>query len=77
MEAEGEGFISPILVKKTQLPPVISDRVKLNEKNSTFFIQDIYEGEGLKGIPRGTVKSLRIHACLLYTSIGEANHIPD
>lgn len=62
MEAEGEGFISPILVKKTQLPPVISDRVKLNEKNSTFFIQDIYEGEGLKGIPRGTVKSLRIHA---------------
>ena len=62
MEAEGEGFISPILVRKTQTPPAIPDRVKLNEKNSTFFIQDIYEGEGLKGIPRGTVKSLRIHA---------------
>ena len=62
MEAEGEGFISPILVRKTKTPPVVSDRVKLNEKNATFFIQDIYEGEGLRGIPRGTVKSLRIHA---------------
>lgn len=62
MEAEGEGFISPILVKKTKCPPVIPDRVKMNEKEATFFIQDIYEGEGLRGIPRGTVKELRLHA---------------
>ena len=52
----------PILVRKTKTPPSIPDRVKLNEKEATFFIQDIYEGEGLKGIPRGTVKSLRLHA---------------
>lgn len=62
MEAEGEGFISPILVKKTQCPPVIPDRVNMNDKEATFFIQDIYEGEGLRGIPRGTVKELRLHA---------------
>lgn len=62
METEGEGYISPILVRKTQTPPAIPDRVKLNEKEATFFIQDIYEGEGLRGIPRGTVKELRIHA---------------
>ena len=62
METEGEGFISPILVKKTQMPPAIPDRVKLNDKEATIFIQDIYEGEGLRGIPRGTVKSLRLHA---------------
>ena len=62
MQAEGEGYISPILVRKTKTPPSIPDRVKLNEKEATFFIQDIYEGEGLKGIPRGTVKSLRLHA---------------
>lgn len=61
-EAEGEGFISPILVKKTDIPPLIPDRVKLNQKEATFFIQDIYEGEGLRGIPRGTVKELRLHA---------------
>ena len=62
MQAEGEGYICPILVRKTKTPPSIPDRVKLNEKEATFFIQDIYEGEGLKGIPRGTVKSLRLHA---------------
>lgn len=62
MEAEGEGFISPILRKKIQTPPVIPDRVKLDQKEATFFIQDIYEGEGLRGIPRGTVKELRLHA---------------
>ena len=62
MEAESEGFISPILVKRRPVPPAIPDRVKLNEKDATFFIQDIYEGEGLRGIPRGTVKELRLHA---------------
>lgn len=61
-QAEGEGYISPILVKKTKTPPAIPDRVKLKEKEATIFIQDIYEGEGLRGIPRGTVKELRLHA---------------
>ena len=59
---EGEGYISPIAVRKTVTPPAIPDRVKLDNKQATVFIQDIYEGEGLKGIPRGTVKSLRLHA---------------
>lgn len=62
MEMEGEGFISPTLVTKRPTPPAIPDRVKLNDKEATIFIQDIYEGEGLRGIPRGTVKSLRLHA---------------
>ena len=62
MQAEGEGYISPILVKETKTPPAIPDRVKLNEKEATIFIQDIYEGEGLRGIPRGTVKELSLHA---------------
>ena len=36
--------------------------MKLNEKEATVFIQDIYEGEGLRDVPRGTVKELRLHA---------------
>ncbi len=59
-EAEGEGFISPISLCETTTPPSIPDRVKLGDKESTIFIQDIYEGEGLPGVPRGTVKELRI-----------------
>jgi len=62
IKQEGEGFISPIPVRKTATPPVIPDRVKLNERDATVFIQDIYEGEGLRGVPRGIVKELRIHA---------------
>lgn len=62
MQAEGEGYISPILVKEAKTPPAIPDRVKLDQKEATIFIQDIYEGEGLQGIPRGTVKELRLHA---------------
>ena len=62
IEAEDEGFISPVLVRKTVIPPALPDRAKLDQKEATFFIQDIYEGEGLRGIPRGTVKEVRIHA---------------
>jgi formylglycine-generating enzyme required for sulfatase activity len=62
VKEEGMGFISPIVVRKTTPPPAIPDRVKLNEKEASVFIQDIYEGEGLRNVPRGTIKELRIHA---------------
>jgi formylglycine-generating enzyme required for sulfatase activity len=62
IKQEGEGFISPILVRNTTPPPIIPDRVRLGDKEATVFIQDIYEGEGLPGVPRGIVKELRIHA---------------
>lgn len=72
---EGEGFISPILVRETSTPPAIPDRVKLQEKESTVFIQDIYEGEGLRGVPRGTVKSLRIHGYEYAYLKTESDHV--
>ena len=62
MKQEGEGFISPIVVRETKTPPAIPDRVNLNDKEATVFIQDIYVGEGLRDVPRGIVKELRIHA---------------
>ncbi len=61
-EAEGEGFIYAIPLAKRPVPPVIPDRVNLEDKESTIFIQDIYEGEGLRGVPRGVVKKLRLYA---------------
>jgi formylglycine-generating enzyme required for sulfatase activity len=62
VKEEGQGFISPIVVRKTATPPAIPDRVKLDEKEASVFIQDIYEGEGLRNVPRGAIKELRIHA---------------
>ncbi|MFI3292327.1 MAG: SUMF1/EgtB/PvdO family nonheme iron enzyme [Rikenellaceae bacterium] len=60
MQSEEQGYISPTLIRKTATPPAIPERVDLTKKEATFFIQDIYEGEGLRGIPRGTVKELRV-----------------
>ncbi len=62
MQMDDSGFISPTLIRPTPTPPPIPDRVNLADKEATFFIQDIYEGEGLQGVPRGTVKKLRIYA---------------
>ncbi|MGL5682335.1 MAG: SUMF1/EgtB/PvdO family nonheme iron enzyme [Marinifilaceae bacterium] len=59
-ETEGNGYTSPIPVKKRTTPPVIPSKVDLTKNTSTVFIQDIYEGEGLVGVPRGTVKKLRV-----------------
>ncbi len=61
-EQEGEGLTAPIPLAKRETPPVIPSKIKPGNKEATVFIQDIYEGEGTQGIPRGTIKSLRIFA---------------
>lgn len=45
---------------KRDTPPVIPEKVNVKDTESTIYIQDIYEGQGTKGIPRGTIKELRI-----------------
>lgn len=61
-EYEGEGLNTPLAVRQTKTPPIIPDRINLKDKESTVFIQDIYQGEGTKGVPKGTIKELRILA---------------
>jgi hypothetical protein len=58
IEKEGEGYIHGIPLKPRPVPPVIPEKIKEGSREATVFIQDIYEGEGLQGVPRGTVKSL-------------------
>ena len=59
-EEEGTAYLSPIIVEKRQAPPVMPGMVVPESKDATIFIQDIYTGGGLKDIPRGSVKRLRI-----------------
>ena len=74
-EYEGEGLINPIIVRKRPTPPIIPDRIKPQDKEATVFIQDIYEGEGLEGVPVGEVKKLRVFA-YEYTYVNsESDHI--
>lgn len=63
-QMEGVGYINPIPMKKREVPAAIPETVPMDISSSpmesTVFIQDIYEGEGLKGVPRGTVKEFRV-----------------
>ena len=59
-EEEGVAYLDPVVMEKRPAPPAIPSQVKPDSDTGTIFIQDIYTGGGLKGIPRGTVKKLRI-----------------
>jgi len=59
-ESKGEALFEPIPLQSRKYPPKIQDRVNLNKNTATVHIGDIYTGPGLKGVPRGTIKSLRI-----------------
>lgn len=61
-EEPGMAIFEPVPFRKTPRPPVIPDRVRLGEKEATVYVNDIYVGPGLKGVPRGTVKQLRIYS---------------
>jgi len=56
----GLALLEPIPLRKTATPPVIPDKVKKGQKDAVVYIQNIYEGPGLRGVPRGTVKSLKV-----------------
>ena len=59
-EIEGEALLEPVPFRATERPPMIADRVIPTETEATVFLTDIYRGPGLAGIPRGTVKNLRL-----------------
>jgi len=59
-ECEGAALFEPIALQPRVRPPVIRDRVNPGQSTATVSIADIHAGPGLKGVPRGTVASLRV-----------------
>ena len=55
-------LLEPALVEPRPVPRVIPDRITPGAKTASVHIADIYQGPGLEGVPRGTVKSLRVFA---------------
>jgi len=53
-------LVEPVPFRKTPRPPVIPCRIDPKRKDALIQIVDIYTGPGLKGVPRGTIKKLRI-----------------
>ncbi len=59
-EEPGYALLEPVPLRKTRKPPVLPEKVNLAKKDALVYLPDVYVGDGLKGIPRGTVKSLRV-----------------
>ena len=75
-EQPGFALLEPVAVVKRSMPPAIPDRVDLDQAEATIYIQDIYSGPGLTGIPRGTVTDLRVIAYDFgYDDLGGQNKI--
>ena len=60
-EEPGYALLEPVPLRKRPTPPVIPDRVDLKTDRRIVHIADIYAGEAMHGVPRGTVKRLRIY----------------
>ena len=61
-EQPGYVCFEPIPVRTTPTPPRIPDRVDLSRDVATVYLSDIYQGDGLAGVPHGSVKALRIYS---------------
>jgi formylglycine-generating enzyme required for sulfatase activity len=59
-EDSSAGCYEPIPLVSRPEPPVVPSRVDLDRKDAVVYMQDIYQGPGLKGVPRGTVERLRV-----------------
>ncbi|MBN1346893.1 MAG: SUMF1/EgtB/PvdO family nonheme iron enzyme [Phycisphaerae bacterium] len=59
-EQPGEVLFEPVPARRRARPPVIPDKVDLARKDAVVYLSDVYAGGGLDGIPRGTVKQLRL-----------------
>lgn len=61
-QIEGASLTDPIRLTKRVTPPIYPDSHIPGEKTCTVHVADIYKGPGLRGVPRGTVKSVRVFA---------------
>ena len=59
-EAPGYALLEPIPLRKSPTPPTIPSKVNTSKTDAVVYLHDVYAGRGLHGVPRGTVKNLRI-----------------
>ncbi len=69
----GVATLEPVPLRKTKRPRSIVDKVDTSRKDAVVYMNDVYSGGGLDGVPRGTVKRLRLFA-FDYGYHGLANH---
>lgn len=53
-------WLQPLPIEKREKPFEVAPRVDLSRTTATINLVDIYNGPGLAGVPRGTVRKLRV-----------------
>ncbi|WP_460185539.1 SUMF1/EgtB/PvdO family nonheme iron enzyme [Thermopirellula anaerolimosa] len=56
------GLFEPTPLRPREKPPTLPDRLDPSQNEAVVYVHDVYSGPGLAGVPRGTVKRLRIVA---------------
>ncbi|MBM4039250.1 MAG: hypothetical protein FJ290_12120 [Planctomycetes bacterium] len=74
LEVPGYAILEPVPLRKTPTPPAVPDKIDLTKDYANVYLNDVYFGDGLKGVPRGTVKKLRIYE-VHYGYNGMGGHI--
>jgi len=60
LHSDGPGCFDPMPLIPRARPPVIPEQIDLKSKTGTFYVTDVYRGTGMEGVPRGTIKTLRV-----------------
>lgn len=63
----------PVPLMPRSRPAPIPSRVDYSLNHGTYYLQDIYAGDGLQGVPRGTIHKLRVVA-LDFRAAGVGNN---
>ena len=53
-------LFQPIPLRKRPVPPVVPSKVELEQQTALVYLSDLYAGSGLAGVPKGTIKALRL-----------------
>ncbi|HOX02334.1 MAG TPA: SUMF1/EgtB/PvdO family nonheme iron enzyme [Candidatus Paceibacterota bacterium] len=61
-EEPGWALLEPVPLAPRPAPPIVPDQVDPSRRDGLVYLHDVHAGPGLKGVPRGTVKRLRVLA---------------
>ena len=75
-ERAGQALLEPVPLRSRPRPPAIPDKTDLERDDALVYLADVYAGPGLEGVPRGTVKALRVYEFhYAYPSMGGHKHV--
>ncbi|MBE0584483.1 MAG: hypothetical protein IH612_12095, partial [Desulfofustis sp.] len=60
LHTEESGCFDPVPLASRPRPPVIPERRDYESATGTMYVTDVYEGNPMKGVSRGTIKWLRV-----------------